>query len=111
LMRPPTNEVRVALAGQKPPSVTGWASMPAGATSRYALGAGGVGAARPTPAASLISVSRYGLPLGGCWANSGRTQLVNDSCTSASAEALAHFEFVTIFALHPTTGVGPGYGG
>ena len=35
--------------------------MPAGATSRYALGAGGVGAARPTPAASLISVSRYAL--------------------------------------------------
>ena len=60
-MRPPTNEVRVALAGQKPPSVAGCASMPAGATSRYALGAGGVGAARPTPAASLISVSRYAL--------------------------------------------------
>ena len=35
--------------------------MPAGATSRYALGAGGVGAARPTPAASLISASRYAL--------------------------------------------------
>ena len=35
--------------------------MPACATSRYALGAGGVGAARPTPAASLISASRYAL--------------------------------------------------
>ena len=30
--------------------------MPAGAASRYALGAGGVGAARPAPAASLISL-------------------------------------------------------
>ena len=29
--------------------------MPAGAASRYALGAGGVGAVRPAPAASLIS--------------------------------------------------------
>ena len=35
--------------------------MPAGAASRYALGAGGVGAARPAPAASLISASRYAL--------------------------------------------------
>ena len=35
--------------------------MPAGAASRYALGAGGVGAARPAPAASLISASRYTL--------------------------------------------------
>ena len=34
--------------------------MPAGAASRYAL-AGGVGAARPPPAASLISASRYAL--------------------------------------------------
>ena len=33
--------------------------MPAGAASRYALGAGGVGAVRPAPAASLISASRY----------------------------------------------------
>ena len=37
------------------------ASMPAGAASRYALGAGGVGATRPAPAASLISASRYAL--------------------------------------------------
>ena len=35
--------------------------MPDGAASRYALGAGGVGAARPAPAASLISASRYAL--------------------------------------------------
>ena len=35
--------------------------MPAGAASRYALGAGGVGATRPAPAASLISASRYAL--------------------------------------------------
>jgi hypothetical protein len=35
--------------------------MPAGAASRYALGAGGVGAARPAPAASLISASRSAL--------------------------------------------------
>ena len=35
--------------------------MPAGAASRYALSAGGVGAARPAPAASLISASRYAL--------------------------------------------------
>ena len=35
--------------------------MPAGAASRYALGDGGVGAARPAPAASLISASRYAL--------------------------------------------------
>ena len=35
--------------------------MPAGAASRYALGAGGVGATRPSPAASLISASRYAL--------------------------------------------------
>ena len=35
--------------------------MPAGAASRYALGAGGVGAVRPAPAASLISASRYAL--------------------------------------------------
>ena len=35
--------------------------MPAGAASRYALGADGVGAARPAPAASLISASRYAL--------------------------------------------------
>ena len=52
---------------QKPPSVatptasSSCASMPAGAASRYALGAGGVGAARPAPAASLISASRYAL--------------------------------------------------
>ena len=57
-MRPPTNEVRVALARQKPPSVAGCASMPAGATSRYALGAGGVGAARPAPAVSLTPLER-----------------------------------------------------
>jgi len=35
--------------------------MPAGAASRYALGAGGVGAVRPAPTASLISASRYAL--------------------------------------------------
>ena len=35
--------------------------MPAGAASRYALGAHGVGAVRPAPAASLISASRYAL--------------------------------------------------
>jgi len=35
--------------------------MPAGAASRYALGAGGVGAVRPAPTASLISGSRYAL--------------------------------------------------
>ena len=35
--------------------------MRAGAASRYALGAGGVGAVRPAPAASLISASRYAL--------------------------------------------------
>jgi len=35
--------------------------MPAGAASRYALGACGMGAARPAPAASLISASRYAL--------------------------------------------------
>ena len=35
--------------------------MPAGAASRYALGADGVGAARPAPAASQISASRYAL--------------------------------------------------
>ena len=35
--------------------------MPAGAASRYALGADGAGAARPAPAASLISASRYAL--------------------------------------------------
>ena len=35
--------------------------MPAGAASRYALGAGGVGAAHPAPAASLTSASRYAL--------------------------------------------------
>ena len=35
--------------------------MPAGAASRYALGAGGVGAVRLAPAASLISASRYAL--------------------------------------------------
>ena len=39
----------------------GCASMPAGAASRYALGADGAGAARPAPAASLISASRYAL--------------------------------------------------
>jgi hypothetical protein len=33
--------------------------MPAGAASRYALGAGGVGVVRPAPTASLISASRY----------------------------------------------------
>ena len=33
--------------------------MPAGAASRYALGADGAGAARPAPATSLISASRY----------------------------------------------------
>ena len=32
-----------------------------GAASRYALGADGAGAARPAPAASLISASRYAL--------------------------------------------------
>ena len=57
-MRPPTNEVRVALAGQKPPSVAGCASMPAGATSRYALGAGGVGAARPRRLRQACAPSR-----------------------------------------------------
>ena len=41
--------------------IAGCASMPAGAASRYALGADGVGAARPAPAASLISASRYAL--------------------------------------------------
>ena len=35
--------------------------MPAGAASRYALGAHGVGAVCPAPAASLISKSRYAL--------------------------------------------------
>ena len=35
--------------------------MAASVTSRYALGADGVGAARPAPAASLISASRYAL--------------------------------------------------
>ena len=35
--------------------------MPAGAASRYALGADGVGAARPAPAAIPISASRYAL--------------------------------------------------
>ena len=49
-----TNDVRVALAGKSFPALlllllalTSCASMPAGAASRYALGAGGVGAARP----------------------------------------------------------------
>ena len=51
--------VRVALAGISLLACAGCASMPAGAASRYALGAGGVGAARPAPAASLISASRY----------------------------------------------------
>ena len=65
-MIPPTNDVRVALAGKSLPALLllllalARASMPAGAASRYALGAGGVGAARPAPAASLISASRYG---------------------------------------------------
>ena len=56
---------RVALAGISLPAHPGVlaapASMPAGAASRYALGDGGVGAARPAPAASLISASRYAL--------------------------------------------------
>ena len=51
--------VRVALAGISLLACAGCASMPAGAASRYALSAGGVGAARPAPAASLISASRY----------------------------------------------------
>jgi hypothetical protein len=42
-------------------AAAGCASMPAGAASRYALGADGAGAARPAPAASLISASRYAL--------------------------------------------------
>ena len=53
---------------QKPPSVRSvcclcWLlhGMPAGAASRYALGAGGVGAAHPAPAASLTCASRYAL--------------------------------------------------
>ena len=54
-----------ALAGISLPAHPGVlaapASMPAGAASRYALGDGGVGAARPAPAASLISASRYAL--------------------------------------------------
>jgi hypothetical protein len=50
---------RVALAGISLLACAGCASMPAGAASRYALSAGGVGAARPAPAASLISASRY----------------------------------------------------
>ena len=69
--------VRAALAGknhdvsckscasrQKPPSVAVcWLRQHAraGAASRYALGAGGVGAAHPAPAASLTSASRYAL--------------------------------------------------
>ena len=61
-MSPPTNEVRlrVALAEAKASQRCCLRhSMPAGAASRYALGAGGVGAVRPAPAASLISASRY----------------------------------------------------
>ena len=45
----------------RPRECAGCASMPAGAASRYALGADGAGAARPAPAASLISASRYAL--------------------------------------------------
>ena len=61
--------VRAALAGKSLPASAGsvcclcWLrhGMPAGAASRYALGAGGVGAAHPAPAASLTSASRYAL--------------------------------------------------
>ena len=63
-MSPPTNEVRlrVALAEAKASQRCFLRhSMPAGAASRYALGADGVGAVRPAPAASLISASRYAL--------------------------------------------------
>ena len=58
VLSPPTNEVRlrVALAEAKASQRCCLRhSMPAGAASRYALGAGGVGAVRPAPAASLIS--------------------------------------------------------
>ena len=55
----PTYDVRVALAKKSLVAIllllASCASMPAGAASRYALGASGVGAARPAPAASLIS--------------------------------------------------------
>ena len=64
VLSPPTNEVRlrVALAEAKASQRCCLRhSMPAGAASRYALGAGGVGAVRPAPAASLISASRYAL--------------------------------------------------
>ena len=57
----PAQRHRLFVDIAQPGVIAGCASMPAGATSRYALGAGGVGAARPTPAASLISVSRYAL--------------------------------------------------
>ena len=62
VLSPPTNEVRlrVALAEAKASQRCCLRhSMPAGAASRYALGAGGVGAVHPAPAASLISASRY----------------------------------------------------
>ena len=61
--------VRAALAGKSLPASAACATcgcwlrhgMPAGAASRYALGAGGVGAAHPAPAASLTCASRYAL--------------------------------------------------
>ena len=55
--------VRAALAGKSLPAsqcvlAAPACHMPAGAASRYALGADGVGAARPAPAANPISASR-----------------------------------------------------
>ena len=80
-MSPPTNEVRlrVALAEAKASQRCCLRhSMPAGAASRYALGAGGVGAVRPAPAASLISASRYALGAGGVSRLMTRGQGVRD---------------------------------
>ena len=54
--------------------------MPACAASRYALGAGGVGAARPAPAASLISASRYSL---------GARRTALRACVPQAAQPLA----------------------
>ena len=57
--------VRAALAGKSLPASQRVLALRqharAGAASRYALGAGGVGAAHPAPAASLTSASRYAL--------------------------------------------------
>ena len=64
VLSPPTNEVRLRVALVEAKASQRCClrhSMPAGAASRYALGAGGVGAVRPAPTASLISASRYAL--------------------------------------------------